>query len=484
MKIPSAFIFLRDKFIEARETPSLREGMCSRAAHPAGQRGGVQTLLVLFLCLLGGLALFRPIRANDTYDVLKGVDILRTCLAEGHWVDCERFHPPVSFNAPLRFPLIQVVPGLFFSALGLSHAVAIKILVFASFLSFCGALYLLRRGLRSHPERVRRLAFLLMITGPLIYYARASFGEMTAAFLILFYTLGCIENFRPRALVLLTVLAGVTKEVAFPFLGLIAFTVSRSRRTWLSVMVGCLGSIILNAGFNFFKFGTLYDRINVSDIYINHDLFRQLSYAAGLWLSPSGGFVFFWFTFVFFLSFSGVHSLGNGWLGRSSSWVVGGVFLLLLGQTAGLSSWYAPFGWTALGPRLMLPWIPSVILILCFFFPGVLEKQRMGALPLSLLILGVSLPSFVAMVRPDFVGFILAPPPECPHPAVIQENASYYYSCLDHQIWPHQWGVLQLYRWILRPFSLLVFWAYFLVIFQAVSHFGQLVTDADGPDRS
>ena len=47
-----------------------------------------------------------------------------------------------------------------------------------------------------------------------------------------------------------------------------------------------------------------------------------------------------------------------------------GIVLVLAALTFGLSGWWAPFGWIAWGPRLLLPWIPACLLILLRAYPG------------------------------------------------------------------------------------------------------------------
>ena len=52
-----------------------------------------------------------------------------------------------------------------------------------------------------------------------------------------------------------------------------------------------------------------------------------------------------------------------------------GVELVLLGLAYGFSKWFAPFGWVAWGTRLMYPWIPSLILLVVFFFNEEIDQM-------------------------------------------------------------------------------------------------------------
>src|SRR5262249_39988155 len=107
--------------------------------------------------------------------------------------------------------------------------------------------------------------------------------------------------------VLLFVFAGTTKEVAFPFLAAIGFlcllqapTQSRKQRA-VSLVVAALLNIAATVAFNLFRYGTFFNTSYLDRVCIVPTFKLQLSFFLGIWLSPNGGLVFFWPSFVLLL---------------------------------------------------------------------------------------------------------------------------------------------------------------------------------------
>jgi hypothetical protein len=118
------------------------------------------------------------------------------------------------------------------------------------------------------------------------------------------------------------------------------------------------------------------------------------SFFLAIWFSPSGGLSFFWTSFAFLYFSICVALLIQSARGRrpernDEQSKTGLVFYLpiitisfiLFTLTLGFSSWCcSPLGGAAWGPRFMIPWIPSISLLLLYFYP----REMMAILSLLL----------------------------------------------------------------------------------------------------
>ena len=173
---------------------------------------------------------------------------------------------------------------------------------------------------------------------------------------------------------------------------------------------------------------------------------QQMIFFWSIWFSPNGGPAFFWPAFVGLL----------GWIIRSfcahrdtiqrRNWVpLIGVGLVLLGLTCGFSKWFAPFGWVAWGTRLMYPWIPSLILLLVFFFKEEIDQMlevfgRKGIVSivfLALLLLSAVL-QWGSLLSDEALNRFFAPNEACPKIAIIQTDANTFYQCMNGLLWSNR----------------------------------------------
>jgi hypothetical protein len=285
---------------------------------------------------------------------------------------------------------------------------------------------------------------------------------------------------------LLFVLAGLTKEIAFPFLGLIGLLcllpdiVTRplkvKKRIGVLVLSGFL-TLIINTAFNYFRFGTFYNTSYLTELFIVPSWRLRSSFFLAIWFSPSGGLSFFWTSFAFLYFSICVALLVQLARGRRHQrddehskgrlifyLPIITISFILFTLTLGFSSWCcSPLGGAAWGPRFMIPWIPSVSLLLLYFYPqqvmavlSLLFKKSYGFVLTCLTLILAAIPQLAVFFGTFVLGDIFAPTPECPRLPVIQEDVSYYYRCLNDQFWPHKWSLLQSYTVALRPTALWV----------------------------
>ena len=420
-----------------------------------------KTLIVLVVGILAALALFRPFSSGDTFDLIEGAKLIHSCALSGNLSNCRGYSQSVNSSVDtggLRFPLLHYLPTVVPTVLKISSTATMRVIVVLNFLIFMFMLGLFRRSLKKYSQPLKELSTLVLVTGPLIYYARHSLSEMQAAFIILLYTLFCVGN-RHWGLILLSgFLAAISKETALPFLMLLAFLVTSSWRSRSVAFFGGALGALANLLFNFFKFGTWHDPDLSNSFFYVPDLFTKIKFSLALWFSPAGGFIFFWPTFVFMM----------GWITwrtfKKNEKValkikLGGVCVVLLGLTLGFANWWSPFGWIALGPRLMLPWIPSILFLFFYFYPQTMEdglsflkKRKVSPVLVAFVIFLLTVPAFIPVVKPDALSVLLDSPRECPesfHPAA---NLERYYYCIDLVMWP-EFGVplLNLYKALVRP---------------------------------
>lgn len=336
-----------------------------------------------------------------------------------------------------------------------------------------------------HSLFLASVSVMMLVTSPLLYYSCSSFNEGTAAFVTLLFTLSCLwrgqksemqgldrqstSRAHPVFIVFFFVLAGVTKEVAPPFLfliGILSFwpgivkTPKQYKKEWISLTAGMSFSVFFNSLFNLWRFGSILNLANLDPSLRVPNFQQHLVSFTGILFSPNGGIFFFCFLFSLLI----VYLFWN-WIRRFISLSPTtrvftfdffmdfgfqiGFCAVFFGLISGFSKWYAPFGWVAWGPRLMVPWIPSLMVLVMDRFANDVETGlrkwilRPRALLCILLVAGVlSLPQYLIAFTDGAFSRMFAPTLECPPTITIQSDPASYYRCINHLIWPQHFYVL------------------------------------------
>jgi hypothetical protein len=116
------------------------------------------------------------------------------------------------------------------------------------------------------------------------------------------------------------------------------------------------------------------------------------------------------------------------------------VAAIMIVYVVGLSTWYAPFGWFAWGPRLMVPLLPAMLLISCVFATEragqVLRRFMAGRVlwPAALLLIALGVPEITVLYRPGVMSDFFASKRGCVIPIVAQDTHAYY-RCFDFHAW-------------------------------------------------
>ena len=430
-------------------------------------RGSRVPDVVAFVCVLAILAGIArnaydvPAFHGDSAELVLGSTGITHCLAARHFTNCNELlahwtaRDAVSDVGP--FPLLQYLIAVPLQVLGVSKEWTLRLLVWVSFASLVTIFALVYGTLRRlAPPLWAPLATLAILASPLLAYGQSPYGEELAAAVILAAIVSVLVGARLGMIAVLVVLAGVTKETNPPFVFALAAICVLARtqagdpvrwRRLAVITIGTATSIVLNFGFNLFRYGRLGNAVYTrSQLFVpNVPTFGRLFVAQ--WLAPNGGLLWFWplaLAFTFGLSVVALRRR------QSLSWsaiATPVLALLLVGQVALLSTWWAPFGWYAWGPRLILPIIPALVvagstLAAPYATPLVARVLRSRLLPL---LAAGTIAIGLAQIEVVFHGLAVSQffaRAICRGSLEVSKTA--YYRCLNDTAWTKRPWMLQL----------------------------------------
>jgi hypothetical protein len=396
-----------------------------------------------------------PWVAGDTPFVLDGSNAFLTCLSHHDFSAC-------GYTGQLNYwglmtpvgdwPLLQHVPDLISIGLGADgHAARTRVLELLSVIAVVVAVVLARVSLSRAGQPAWFWAFMLaVLSSPLIWYARTTAGEALATGLLVCFVAATVLPAHPAVVALAAVGAAWTKETSYPFvaaLGVIGLILAARRtgaRIRLHLMWGAAGlavGILAASLFNVVRYGKI-----ISPNFVEPDLHtpgvaRKLEYALGVLVSPSGGMFVFWpVASVLVLAACVLPFVARGRVNVDvrPALVLLVVILLL---TLGFASWWTPFGWSAIGPRLALPWGLPLLLLALVAYGGLLAPPvaRLLAAPWRLLlvfgvVLAFTLPNIGTTWRPNATGaFFRQQQPPCDAP--WRGGVEQWNDCQHQQMW-------------------------------------------------
>ena len=285
------------------------------------------------------------------------------CLREGVLTSCgttpaelAKADPPYRLiSAVGPFPVLQYLPAVALTAVGFSPGAVLTFLSLVSVASFLVLVWLLWLVGRRVGGGWGSLLVAVAFTGPLLYYAHSTFGEMAAAALVLAAVAAVLFERQPALVFGAVLVAGLTKEIApvfvFALVAIATLTRSGGRRpTLIAAGAGAILAALANAAFNVFRYGELTNRDYLDGAHI--DLYRiesvplvqKLEYFVTLIAAPNGGLLFFWTSAAAVLALVVACAIVAVRRGAWLPLAVGVLFVLI---TASLASWYQPFGWFA-----------------------------------------------------------------------------------------------------------------------------------------
>lgn len=403
-----------------------------------------QTRFVLFLlaCSLGYFYFKQlPIPSGDTVALSQSARALVTCLENGQFRGCAGTN---------QFGLPQHIPAMFLAWKGLDDTSIVFILSCFNVLALAILARIIYKS-AAIPPIAKALIGLTLIMGPIIAYGPYSFGEALSILAYVGLVIAILEK-NYFKLIFFMVLAVTSRETAFVSIALLTgailvFDLKRPRYELKKMFLTIYGSMILGIAcllsFNVLKFNTWRNLPHMDPVLRTPGLKLKIEAAFGILFSPNGGLIPFWFL-------GAVVSLGLPLIVVTSKQLTAPKrmsFLLLISgfvaQVAILASWYAPYGWVAWGPRLMIPTTAmavAVCLILIFRDEEILAHlSRLKSIYLPILIVGIIslIPTIGFLQNPQqtMSWFAGSDDAVCPTPAIIQLDQDYYFKCLIHGSW-------------------------------------------------
>ncbi len=374
---------------------------------------------------------------GDTRALLSGSKAALGCLLEGRFAAC----PDVQ-----HFPLFQYLPGIVLQSFGIGDRALLIVFTLASSIFFFGLLAMFISAFtQSKTPALGTIGVLVLLGSPLLWYAFSTFNEVTAGFLAVLLLYLILKGSSSIYIFVAFVAASITKEIAFPFLLLLSFLVlqfgglsnTRVARVRTSILSGAIVAFILNSAFNWFRFGTVINLSNFQRKFMVPSIFQKLSSGFAIWFSPNGGLFFFWPCFVILF-------FGCLWVAcvRGVKRPVNiGILVIALFLTVGFSSWYAPMGWVAWGPRLILPWIPALLFVIFLFFGEwvshfslKLTATQPRAIMTAVIVGVMTLPQLLVLFVPHVLDGFFKNDSFCPGTAYV-DQPDYYYRCLNYRFW-------------------------------------------------
>jgi hypothetical protein len=317
-------------------------------------------------------------RSSDTQRIIDGAEVASSCIGHGVLRSCGRPAPPLRLGGASipatrveRYALLLYVPALAARAVGVGAPAAVWLIAFLNAAAFVLLVCLpwLARGRLPKLYDHRHLWAVVCLCGPLLPYAASTWSEVLAAALFALAVFSAAGDGPWWATAALAFGAGISKETAAPFVLLLTVAVIDVRRLkalWPTV-VGMIGALAANAMFNVFRFGTVRNLTYLdpaTQVTKPANVARQL---AAVLFSRNGGLIEFW-PALLVVAFLVVASVGR--LNRTE-WVrVALVALAFGGYCVTAATRYAPFGWVAWGPRLVLPVVPATVLALLLVTPA------------------------------------------------------------------------------------------------------------------
>ncbi|MCS7032444.1 MAG: hypothetical protein NZ561_00440 [Phycisphaerae bacterium] len=361
-----------------RMHPSPAAGDDSTVVHGPGGRRIVVLAAVL---AIAGFVVRTPRQLEyDSFVIFEGIQELLRWLASGREGQLGQIGP---------FPPFQYLTGLIAEA---AYAMGVRlptsfVWTSSSSLSFGGLAVLTFQAVRRRTSpQAAWLAVGLMLSGPFVTYCTSTYNELPAALLTAGLVVAAAGAGGPGACAALFVASALTKETAVPLLALawVGALFARPKpvdraeftRHAAALLAAVAGSLVVHAAFNLLRFGVPWNAIYLGPGMLVHRWDHRLLAFLGLWFAPNGGLWVFATGICLAITVLGVYAIARFRRQNSLRALVpaaAGVAILAV-ATMGLSAWHSPFGWWCWGPRLMLPWLPAVLLLVILAEPDFFER--------------------------------------------------------------------------------------------------------------
>lgn len=416
-------------------------------------RVAVVALGIFFVLLLTDGRRLGNVHTGDTDNLVEGTRVALRCLGDGVLTRCGRI-PDTVFSTVFPYPLLQYLPATALVGLGLDSGSVVDGLAVLSTVAFFGCLACVVALGRRVLIGWTPILFAILLSGPLLFYATAGFGEMLAAFTaLLFVTMVVLGRPWPAAIAM--VFACLGKDTVAPFLiglGLLCVWASAeprpsARRMAGAVLGGGAVGVALTFAFNLFRFGSPLNIFYLDPRFRVPGLGRKTAYFGALWVAPGGGLLLFWTSASALLVLAAVVAAQQraAAAGVARTWLpLAGVLGVFVGFQAVLALWAIPFGWIAWGPRLTVPLVPAVLVAAAFTGGAPLKAavDRAGRSVAAMVTVAVMLAassllhSGAVWNYPGATAALLAPAAACPSPQTVPEPPDkQFFRCQDEIMW-------------------------------------------------
>ena len=390
------------------------------------------------------------LHTGDTNHLVKGARTALDCIGDGVWIGCGNVDGNPN-SGVFHYSMLQYIPAALFLALGASEAATLELLARMSVVAFAGCFLLMWYALRQQP-RLAALGCLALLGSAATYHATSSFSEMLAGALFLAAIVAAGTR-RPILILLVFWAATLGKETFPPFLIMFGVLAGRDDEDGLlppfRILLPIIGGVGLGVAsftaFNYFRFTSPWNLTSIQPEFRTPTWGLRFEFLAGQWFSPAAGIVWFWPIAAVLLFATLVitcrrlasgHRLPLTWLPLTAL-VVG-----LVGFTAGLSMWFAPFGWIAYGPRLAAPVLPAALLLAIKLAGPEFSRLVTAAGRNLVVVLAIWLATTVAIwpqlgnpwVWRTGVGSLMTPFADCDDSVSIYEGDRYY-NCVTTTMW-------------------------------------------------
>jgi hypothetical protein len=408
------------------------------------------SVAVLIVLLLSNATQQRV--SSDTLTLAHGARVAVDCVEDGSFDGCGRVSK-TRFTEVGPYPLLQYLPAVALVKLGRTDDQIVHDLARLSAVAFLASLVLVYvMGRRALQIAWGYLLVVVMLTGPLLWYSRNSLGEMFATAVVLAF-MACVVLRAPPVLVAVSLgLAATTKETAVPLLLVLGLVCARdaedgwlpARRWTLALFGGAAIGMVLNVGFNVFRFGELTNALYLDPTFATPGVGLKARFFVSLWAAPNGGLLWFWMSACLVFVAGGIVMIRQLRARRDlTGWLPTAVVLgLAVVNAAGLASWYAPFGWVAWGPRLSLPLTAAFVVAIVVVggsalsaLAGRVLRSTSGFLVCAVAVVVFAVPQVGVVWNPGAEAALGTLDKACPVVPVVQIDATYYYGCIQHLAW-------------------------------------------------
>jgi hypothetical protein len=388
---------------------------------------------------------------GDTPFVLDATDAFRTCLSQHQFHACGFTHQlnQAGLMSPMGdWPLLQHVPDLIATTVGASsHAARTRVLEALNVAAVVASVVSARIVFVRYRRRPLFWAFVLvLIASPILWYARTTSGEVFAAGLLVCFAATALMRAHPAVVGVAAFAASLTKETSYPFVfafGVVGLMTARRRtgepirRHVIGMVAGIAVAFAAASFFNLVRYGSIWNTNYLDSRLHTPGIGRKLDYAAAMLVAPNGGILFFWPVATALL----VTALVVGFRRRRDrlpAVILAAATVVLI---VGFASWWTPFGWGGFGPRLMVPWVPSLVLLALAEYAEDVEPLLRRFLASGWRLIGVftvtlafTLPAIGETWRPNaIVDFFAQERPPCQAP--FHPGGSGWFACQQRQMW-------------------------------------------------